>query len=116
MNELSTIYSSEELNIIKLCSGNKFELLDTIESDCYILNTYGELTYQECFGIIPIENFFLKQRYNIARHKRIIKFYQYYIMEDENNCGEWFIGTKQKNGAIEFTNCCENLLYALESL
>ena len=37
-------------------------------------------------------------------------------MEDENNIGEWYIGTKQNNGALEFLSCCEGLQYAFESL
>jgi hypothetical protein len=40
--------------------------------------------------------------------------YKYYLIEDEDNIGEWYIGTEQKNGAIEGRTCCENLQFAFE--
>lgn len=112
---LNTEYSNEEKEIITLCSGGKFEILESIEKECYILNAYGKILYQDCFGETKDE-YIRHQRYNIAKPRRIIKFYQYYLMEDESNIGEWFVGTKQNNGALEFLSCCEDLQYAFESL
>lgn len=112
---LNTEYTNEEKEIITLCSGDKFEILESIEEEGYILNAYGKILYQDCFGETK-EECFRNQRYNIAKPRRIIKFYQYYLMEDQNNIGEWFVGTKQNNGALEFLYCCEGLQYAFESL
>jgi len=49
-----------------------------------------------------------------CRLNRVLKYYNYYFLEDEDNLGEWYIGTEQKNGAIEGRTCCESLQFAFE--
>jgi len=115
VTRLCAEYTKEEMDTISLCSGNEYEIIEEIKENCYILNIYGKMTYQDCFGKIE-GDYLRKQRYNPASPKRVIKFYQYYLLEDENSLGDWFVGTKQKNGAIEFLSCCESLQFAFESL
>ena len=46
----------------------------------------------------------------------MIQYYHYYLLENQDELGEWYIGEMQKNGAVEFYSCCESLEYAFESL
>ena len=71
--------------------------------------------YEECFGEVELE-FFKKQKYFKAIPNKMIKFYHYYLMEEINWIGVWFIGTEQKNDTIEFTHCSETLEDAFDSL
>ena len=115
MIQLNTEFNREELEILIECAGEKLQILSVLEKPCFLLNYYGQFTFEECFGKTDndIEK---KQRYKSAKPRRVLKFYQYYLIEDEDNLGEWYIGSEQNNGAIEGRSCCETLQFAFEIL
>ena len=47
---------------------------------------------------------------------KYIQFYYYYLLENESEEGEWYVGEMRKNGNIEFYKCCETLEWAFDSL
>ncbi len=113
MIKLNTSYDKNERLIIQKCADDSLEILSALDKQCYLLNVYGEFTFEECFGKTDslIES---EQRYKLAKLRRVLKYYKYYLIEDEDNIGEWYIGTEQKNGVIEGRTCCENLQFAFE--
>ena len=115
MIELNQEFTEEEKNVINLWKDEKLEVLDKIDNICHLLNDFGNLTYEECFGKTHIE-YFNTQRYFLANPKRIIRFYNYYLLENKGEDGEWYIGEKRPNGNIEFLKCSETLSNAFDSL
>lgn len=115
MQKLNTEFTKEEKEVISKWGDPKLIILSEISNKCYLLNEYGDLTYEECFGETN-DSYFNIQHYFLARPRRIIKFYSYYLLENRNEIGEWYVGEKQKNGAIEFYKCSESLKEAFDSL
>ena len=62
-------------------------MLSQIEGDSFVLSDYGDYKYNECFQPTNVE-FFCQQRYEKVIPYRVIKFYQYYLMEleEEKKC------------------------------
>lgn len=115
MNKLITNFTEKEQSVIELWKDPKLIILNEFQEKAYLLNSYGDLKYEECFGKISDE-YFKQQRYYLAKPRRVVKFYQYYLLENEGEEGEWYIGERQLNGSIEFFKCCESLNAAFESL
>lgn len=113
MIKLNTMFDEEEKLILQKCADDSLQILSIMEKQCYLLNVYGEFPFEECFGKTDsiVEK---KQKYKLAKVRRVLKYYNYYLIEDEDNIGEWYIGTEQKNGVIEGGTCCENLQFAFE--
>jgi len=112
--KLSNEYTMEEKEILTIWKDSNLMILDSINVNCYILSYRGNLSYYECFGETEskIEK---SQKYVIANPSKVIRFYNYYLLEDKGKLGQWYVG--EKNGdAIEFYKCCENLEYAFDSL
>ena len=91
------------------------QVLSVLDKPYYLLNYSGEFTFEECFGKTnsSIER---EQRYELAKPRRVIKIFHYYLIEHEDELGEWYIGSEQKNGAIEGRAGCESLQFALRVL
>ena len=58
----------------------------------------------------------MKWRFEKANPDRIIKFYNYYLLETLEEKGEWYIGKQDKNGNLEFDAFGGDLENALCSL
>lgn len=112
---LVNCFTLEEQAIINIWKDSKLKILKEFEQKCYLLNNNGKLTYEECFGKYS-NSFFNNQRYNLAKPRRIIKYYHYYLLENYLEENEWYVGEIQKNGNIEFYKCCESLKGAFDSL
>lgn len=115
MQKLNTEFTKEEEEMISKWKDPKLIILNEIYNNCYLINEYGNLSYEECIGKTS-DSYFNTQHYFLAQPRRMIKFYSYYLLEDENEIGEWYVGEKQKNGEIEFYKCSENLMEAFDSL
>lgn len=115
MIELSNEFTDEEKKIINKWKDSKLLILKKLNKKCYLLNVNGDLTYEECFGKVN-EEYFNCQRYYLAQPRRVIKYYNYYLLENKDKNGEWYVGEKQKNGNIEFSKCSETLEDAFSSL
>jgi hypothetical protein len=115
MTNLETIFSIDEEQELKLWSDDKLIICSSIDAECYILNEYGQLTYEECFGDVTDE-YLKKQCFERASPRRIIRYANFYLMEDKKELGHWFVGWMQKNGAIQFLAGHESLADALDSL
>ena len=114
MIKLITSFSKEEELALEVFKED-IQVLSVLDKPCYLLNYFGKYTYEECFGKTnsTIER---EQRYKIAEPRRIIKIFHYYLIENEDLPGEWYIGSEQKTGAIEGRAICESLQYALRVL
>lgn len=115
MRELITKYNEEEQKVIDSWKSSELTLLDKIDCECYLLSTKGEMKYEDCFGITPGQ-FEINERYSLAKPRRMIKYCFYYLLENENEEGDWYVGEKRQNGNIEFYKCCETLEWAFDSL
>ena len=112
---LNTHFSDEEKRILLQYAGDSYEILTKIEGDSYILSENGNYRYNECF--CPTDNdFFAKQRYEKTIPYRIIKFYQYYLMNVEEKKDVWYRGHKDINGNWEYECYSDSLEEAFESL
>ena len=100
MYRLSIDYSENEISVLTKCAGGSYEILKSIEGESYVLNEYGDYYYNECFCITKVE-FLAKQRYQKVIPYKIVKFYQYFLMnlEGENT---WYRGRKDFNGNWEY--------------
>lgn len=116
MTKISNIFDKKEKEIMKKWCGDDVCILLEIDKKCYLINMNGNLTFEECFGVIPKSKFEIKQRYLEAKPLRILKYRQYYLLENENEENEWYVGEEMKNDTIEFYKCCETLEDALASL
>ncbi len=50
MIQLNTEFNREELEILIDCAGEKLQILSELEKPCFLLNYYGQFTFEECFG------------------------------------------------------------------
>jgi len=50
MTVLNTTFGDEECLIMNKCADENLQILPTFEKQCYLLNMYGEFTFEECFG------------------------------------------------------------------
>ena len=114
MIKLITSFSKEEELALEVFKED-IQVLSVLDKPCYLLNYSGEYTFEECFGKTSnsIER---EQRYELAKPRRVIKIYQYYLIENEDEPGEWYICAEQKNGVMEGKSCCETLQFALAIL
>lgn len=115
MRELITEYNEIEQKVIDNWKCSKLVVLDKIECECYLLSLKGEFEYEDCFGRTSV-SLEIKEKYRLANPRRMIKFYYYYLLENESEEGEWYVGEMRKNGNIEFYKCCETLEWAFDSL
>lgn len=115
MVELVTSLAEEEQRIIDQWKDKNLIIMESIDFVCYVLSGKGEMEYESCFGETT-KAFEKKQRYKLAIPQKVIKYYQYYLLETQDEIGQWYVGGMQKNGNVEFYKCCENLEYAFESL
>ncbi len=114
MIKLITSFSKEEELAMEVFKED-IRVLSVLDKPCYLLNDFGKYTFEECFGKAnnSIER---EQRYKIAEPRRIIKIFHYYLIENEDLPGEWYVGSEQENGAIEGRAIWENLYIALRVL
>lgn len=115
MSKLITDYTEKEQIIIEQWKDQKLIILEELQEKAYLLNDSGDLKYEDCFGEIGSE-YFRQQRYYLAKPRRAIKFYQYFLLENDGEEGEWYVGERQLNSSIEFSKFCESLNAAFESL
>ena len=115
MIKLSTHLTNEEKVVLSKCTGNKYELLSYIDGESYVLSEKGEYYYNDCFEITDID-FFLKQKYEKVTPYRIIKFYQYYLMNTKDEVTSWYRGRKDGNGNWEYDCVSDSLEEAFECL
>lgn len=115
MTELTTKLDENEQEVVDKWEDSNLLIFERIECKCYLLSVKGKYGYEECFGKTTSE-IEKKQKYNLARPKKVIKYYNYYLLENQDEDGEWYIGEMQSNGNIEFYKCCSNLDYAFQSL
>ncbi len=115
MIRLSTYFSDEEKEVISQYAGSTFEVLSYIEGDSYVLSERGEYYYNECFDTTNVE-FFAQQKYDKVIPYRIIKFYQYYLMNTKEEVDSWYRGRKDNNGNWEYDCVSDSLEEAFECL
>lgn len=112
---LNTELSDREKVILTRCAGDKFELLSQIEGDSYVLCENGKYGYNDCFDRTNIE-FFAQQRYEKVTPYRIIKFYQYYLMNIKADVDSWYRGRMDSSGNWEYDCVSDSLEEAFECL
>lgn len=104
----------EEVTIKKYC-GDNYIVLASIEGEHYILNKDGQLSYKECFKTTS-NNYLSIQKYEKANPIRLIKFFQFYIMENNNEKGIWYRGKNVEIGKYEYDIYGDSLEEIFESL
>lgn len=115
MVNLNIKFSDEEKSILQRFGGNYYEILSLIDGESYILNEYGDYSYNDCFK--PTDNtYFMKQKYEKAVPYRVIKFSSYYLMETIDERGVWYKGRKDAIGNWEYECYSDSLQEAFESL
>lgn len=115
MMKLDIKYNENEIEILEERLGTKYEKLSFADGMCYVLDTNGKYSYNECFT--PTQNeFFKSQRYQLLKPNKIIKFYNFYIMCSDEEIGVWFRGQKNSNGNYEFDCCADSLEEIIDSL
>ena len=112
---LSTKFSVKENVVLQKYAGSEFELLTKIEGDSYVLSESGEYSYNDCFETTEIE-FFAQQKYERVVPYRIIKFYQYYLMNTQEDVDVWYRGRRDRNGNWEYSCFSDSLEEAFECL
>ena len=94
--------------------------LRTIQRDIDDIREYFEAESENSgfinFNIIPKSKFEERQRYVLAEPRKMIKHFQYYLLENSKEENTWYVGEQVGNDAIEFYKCCETLEDALSSL
>lgn len=115
MIELNTHFSDEEKKVLLQCAGNAYEVLSSIDGDSYVLSDRGNYQYNECFYPTDID-FFVQQRYEKVIPYRIVKFYQYYLMNTQEEKEVWYRGRKDDGGNWEYECYFDSLEEAFESL
>lgn len=113
--KLDIKYSENEIKILRERLGTKYEMLSSVDGICFVLDVNGKFSYNECFA--PTQNNFFKiQKYQLIEPRKIIKFYNYYIMCSDGEVGLWFRGQKNSNGNYEFDCCADSLEEIIDSL
>ena len=115
MIQLSTCFSDEEKAILSKYAGDAFELLSYIEGEAYVLNENGDYCYNDCFDVAN-DAFFTQQKYEKVIPYRIIKFYQYYLMNTKEEVNSWYRGRRDSSGNWEYDCISDSLEEAFESL
>ena len=116
MVTLNTLFSEEEKAILYEWAGNAYEILSCVEGDSYVLNNVeGIYQYNECF--MPTDKkFFSQQKYEKVIPYRIIRFYDFYLMNTEDEKNVWYRGRRDANGNWEYICCCDGLEEAISGL
>ena len=115
MIQLSTCFSDEERVVLSKYAGNNFELLSHIEGETYVLSESGEYCYNDCFDATN-NDFFAQQKYEKVTPYRIIKFYQFYLMNTKEEIDSWYRGRKDNSGNWEYDCVSDSLEEAFECL
>lgn len=115
MIQLSMYLSDEEKAVLSRYAGTEFELLPHIEGDSYVLSEKGEYCYNDCFDVTNTA-FFAQQKYEKVTPYRIIKFYQYYLMNTKEEVYSWYRGRKDSSGNWEYDCVSDSLEEAFECL
>ena len=112
--KLNMKYNENEKNVLeeKL---RMYEMLSSIEGACYVLDVNGKYNYNECFAPTS-DDFFKNQKYQLVLPGKIVKFYNYYLMQSYEEMGLWFRGQKKSNGNYEFDCCADSLEEIIDSL
>lgn len=87
-----------------------------VEGESYILNNLrGTYLYNECFT--PTEKeFFARQKYEKVIPYRIVKFYDFYLMNIKEERNIWYRGRKDDNGNWEYICYSDSLEEAFSFL
>ena len=112
---LKTQLNEIEQAVVDFWKDDKLSVLEEMQDKCYLLSMKGNLSYSDCFGE-PAGDVERNQKYILAAPNKVIKYYNYYLLEDKTMPGEWHVGEKHNNGCIEFYRCCESLEYAFQTL
>ena len=115
MIKLSTFFSNEEKDTLLKCAGSAYEVLSSIEGESFVLNDEGQFSYNECFSRTDID-FFAQQKYDKVIPYRVIRFYNYYLMNTEDEKNIWYRGRKDKGGNWEYECFSDSLQEAFECL
>lgn len=115
MHKLSSDFDEDEIKLINKLAGENYEILVQIKGECYILCDYGDYYYNNCFSHTDNE-FFKKQKYEQTIPHRAIKFYNYYLIEVQDEKEIWYRSRKDENGNFELTCYSEGLEDAFDSL
>ena len=107
--------TDEEKNYLNKLMGNDYLVITKVEGKCFSLNVNGTYTYNECFEQTS-NPFFMKQRYELLTPIKMIKFFQFYLMESKEDAGVWYRGVLNNNGNYEFDCCAESLEEIISSL
>ena len=113
--QLCTELSDEEKIVLSKCAGSMYELLTHIEGDSYVLSEKGEYSYNDCFEITKI-HYFAQQKYEKVTPYRVIKFYQYYLMNIKEEINSWYRGRRDSSGNWEYDCVSDSLEEAFECL
>ncbi len=114
MIRLTTKFIDSELQVLNELLGT-YEILTFVEGKFFALSEYGENSYFDCFECIE-DDFFMQQKYELMKPKKVIKFYQYYIVETEEEPGIWYRGILRENGNYELDCCGDTLQEIIWSL
>jgi hydroxymethylpyrimidine pyrophosphatase-like HAD family hydrolase len=112
---LNSNFNENEKKVLEKYADSKYFILSNINEECYILCENGEYYYNACFKHIDNE-YFKNQKYEKATPCRMIKFYQYYLMETYEEPNIWYRGRKDENKNYEFDCFCDSLEEGLESV
>ncbi len=115
MHSLNTDFNENEKEILEKCAGRELSILSNINEECYILCKNGEYNYNDCFHY-TYDEYFKNQKYRKALPYRMIKFYQYYLMETHEEPNIWYRGRKDENKNYEFDCSCDDLEEVFDSL
>lgn len=115
MYKLNMDLTDDEKNVLVKCAGNDYEILSFVEGESFVLSENGNYLYNECFEMTDVE-FFARQKYEKIIPFRIIKFYQYYLMNTEEERAIWYRGHKDTNGNWEYDCYSDSLEEAFMSL
>lgn len=119
MTDLISIFTNTEKKVLEIWKDKELKVLSEINCKCFIINweNKGKYNYEICFGKSNNNDYFEKNKtFDIAIPRRIIKYYQYYLMETMEQLGIWFTGEKQVNGNLEFLWQFDSLEKAFDSL
>ncbi len=112
---LNTKFSEKERKVLDKYLGKDYIILNSIVNSCYILNMNGDYYYNDCFSHVNNESI-KNYKYNKVIPIRVIKVYDYYLMETSKEKGHWYRGEQDENQNIKFDSYSENLELAIRSL